>query len=80
MSVERTCRGCGCTDSYACVDDAGEACAWILLDLFTPTGVCSCCADALDYQQEFLALVGTSAQRQAADQLEAVLAAVGGRP
>lgn len=42
---ERVCRGCGCTDSAACVG----GCSWTLMDIETPTGVCSQCAEALDW-------------------------------
>lgn len=39
----RTCRGCGCDDNHACITDDGP-CAWVLLDIGTPTGFCSECA------------------------------------
>jgi hypothetical protein len=54
---ERTCRGCGCTDSNACVVN-GIACSWILLDVHTPTGVCTVCALDLDYDPAALATIG----------------------
>lgn len=41
--AERMCRACGCTESDACITDAG-ACCWVLLDVETPTGICSACA------------------------------------
>lgn len=52
----RTCRGCGCTDSRACPD----GCAWLLLDVETPTGVCSRCAARLDFRPDLLAHIGVS--------------------
>lgn len=42
-SSERTCRGCGCTDSQACPG----GCAWVLLDIASPTGICSRCAEGI---------------------------------
>jgi hypothetical protein len=40
----RTCRGCGCDDNHACI--AGDdPCHWVLLDIDTPTGICSSCAE-----------------------------------
>lgn len=36
--AERSCRVCGCTDANACVDDLGNACSWVDLDL------CSTCS------------------------------------
>lgn len=42
---DRTCRGCGCTESRACV----PACSWVLVDLDEATGVCSVCADHVGY-------------------------------
>lgn len=52
---QRTCRGCGCTDSHACPG----GCSWVLLDLPTPTGVCSACAEDLGWEPMALAMVGT---------------------
>jgi hypothetical protein len=62
-----TCRGCGCDDDHACVatvtDSRGRAtgtqpCGWVLLDIATPTGVCSACAIYFEWQPDALALVG----------------------
>jgi hypothetical protein len=53
----RVCRGCGCDDKHACVTDAGPCC-WTLMDITTPTGVCSACAIDLDFDQGALAYVG----------------------
>lgn len=50
---ERMCRCCGCTEANACVTDAGP-CAWILLDIETPTGVCSACAAATKWDQKII--------------------------
>lgn len=55
---ERMCRGCGCTDSRACVTPGGP-CAWVLLDVAAPTGVCSACAAELEWNPAALAMVGT---------------------
>lgn len=52
-----TCRGCDCDDNHACETPDGP-CAWILLDIATPTGVCSACAIELNWDQEGMAFVG----------------------
>lgn len=44
-SKQRTCRGCGCTDRHACPG----GCSWVLLDLGMATGVCSSCAEELEW-------------------------------
>ena len=49
-----TCRGCGCDDDHACVDERGRPCAWVLLDLGSATGVCSTCAIEHDFDQRYL--------------------------
>jgi hypothetical protein len=49
----RICRGCGCTDARACPG----GCAWVLLDIATPTGICSRCAVRLEWQVQLLATV-----------------------
>lgn len=61
----RVCRGCGCTDLNACQIEVttpeGPAivgCAWVLLDIGAPSGVCSSCAEALGWQPRLLAMVG----------------------
>ena len=51
----RTCRGCGCDDHHACITAEGP-CAWVLLDVETPTGICSACATDAGWDQRFLAL------------------------
>ena len=53
----RTCRGCGCDDNHACVTAAGP-CAWVLLDVETPTGVCSACAEMFRWHPALLATIG----------------------
>jgi hypothetical protein len=55
--VVRTCRACSCDDNHACVTELGPCC-WILLDVDTPTGVCSACAVELEWDQEGLAFAG----------------------
>lgn len=63
----RYCRGCGCDDNHACtvtVTDAqdrviGEQpCCWIMLDVDTPTGVCSACAVEVEWDGQMLVLMG----------------------
>jgi hypothetical protein len=53
----RTCRGCGCDDDHACITDTGP-CAWVLLDVDGPTGVCTACAGFMGWHQDGLRLVG----------------------
>lgn len=50
---ERICRGCGCTDSHACPD----GCSWVLLDIETPSGICSPCAIAVDFDTEIMGAI-----------------------
>jgi hypothetical protein len=57
----RFCRGCGCTENNACVMHTPQGrftCAWVLLDLATPTGVCSGCAIKMGWDQDGLQLIG----------------------
>lgn len=54
---ERICRGCGCTDSHACPG----GCSWVLLDIDTPSGICSSCAIAVEWDPIELAYIGTGA-------------------
>lgn len=57
----RFCRGCSCDDDHACeiFTPAGPiACAWVLLDIETPTGVCSSCAVKMGWDQHGLQLIG----------------------
>lgn len=61
----RTCRACGCTDLRACQAEVATrqgprvaTCSWVLLDIDEPTGVCSVCADALDWHPLALRGVG----------------------
>jgi hypothetical protein len=51
---QRMCRGCGCDDRHACIGPAGP-CAWVLLDVETPTGVCSLCAEEMGWDPALLA-------------------------
>ena len=53
----RTCRGCGCDDNHACITEDGP-CAWVLLDIGSPTGVCSACAEAVQWDPRHLACYG----------------------
>lgn len=50
----RTCRCCGCTDLRACPG----GCSWVLIDIETPTGVCSQCAVELEWSPADLLNVG----------------------
>lgn len=50
-SSERFCRGCGCTDSHACPG----GCSWVLLDIASATGICSTCAEALEWSMREMA-------------------------
>jgi hypothetical protein len=47
------CRLCGCDDDHACIDPAGNACSWILIDVAMPTGICSGCAAAAGWREFF---------------------------
>lgn len=52
-----TCRGCGCDDDHACATAEGP-CAWALLDVETATGVCSVCADRVDWHPVAMIALG----------------------
>jgi len=52
------CRGCGCDDTNAWLDGAGQACSWTLLDIETPTGVCSSCAVRAGWHPVVLSAIG----------------------
>lgn len=54
MPRNRTCRGCGCTDTRACIG----GCSWVLIDVRFPTGICSACAQVLEWDPQALAEVG----------------------
>lgn len=54
MPIERTCRGCGCTDSHACPG----GCSWVLLDIEEPSGICSACARMFGWHPVILHTVG----------------------
>lgn len=66
----RTCRGCGCTDARACLG----GCAWYLLDVGTPSGVCSVCAVQLQLHPVLLDTVGTDAMDDVGQSIFAHLA------
>jgi hypothetical protein len=51
------CRGCGCDDDHACVTREGP-CAWVLLDIDMPTGVCSACAIRVGWDMREMATMG----------------------
>ena len=46
----RICRGCGCTDLQACPG----GCAWVLLDIGRPSGICSQCAEEVAWEPEMM--------------------------
>lgn len=48
------CSECGCDDNHTCVDARGRRCAWFLMDIATPTGVCTFCAHRLGADQPFM--------------------------
>ena len=50
----RSCRGCGCTDLNACPG----GCSWVLLDIDSPSGICSQCAVDLEWHPALMATVG----------------------
>jgi hypothetical protein len=52
------CRYCGCDDLNACVDENGHPCAWVLLDVETPSGICSACAEDCNYNQRVFLFAG----------------------
>jgi predicted amidophosphoribosyltransferase len=45
------CRGCACTDLRACPG----GCSWVLLDIDYPTGICSACAEDMEWDMATLA-------------------------
>jgi hypothetical protein len=60
-TLMRTCRACGCDDDHACAGDAtfgAPPCYWVLLDIETPTGVCSTCAAELAWHPIVLLNIG----------------------
>lgn len=64
-TMKRICRGCGCTDDHACITDDGEACSWVLLDIMSPSGICSFCADEYEWNPEIMQMVGFADLRRA---------------
>lgn len=56
-TMKRICRGCGCTDDHACATEDGP-CSWVLLDIPTPSGFCSSCAEDVEWNVEELAKYG----------------------
>lgn len=69
-NVLRTCRGCGCDDNNACETGDGP-CAWVLLDIDTPSGICSACADEFGWRPTLMINVGREEEPE-------LLAAAGG--
>jgi hypothetical protein len=65
----RLCRGCGCDDDHACMTPDGP-CSWTLLDAGTPTGVCSSCAQRVDFHPLALVSIG----RDEDEEIETILA------
>lgn len=69
MKMLRTCRGCGCDDNHACQTEDGP-CSWAVQDFkiyrssssmrIVPlaSGVCSYCADDLQWDMGALVIVG----------------------
>lgn len=51
LVAELTCRGCGCNDRQACPG----GCGWVLLDVDMPTGICSECAEEVEWDPRVLA-------------------------
>jgi hypothetical protein len=64
---QRFCRGCGCSDLRACPG----GCSWILLDIETPTGVCSACTEKLEWHPVLLANVGFDVDGEPIDEAAA---------
>ena len=51
---KRMCRGCCCTEHNACVvqtDDGLRGCAWVMLEVGEPTGLCDTCAVEFEWDQ-----------------------------
>jgi hypothetical protein len=68
MSELLSCRGCGFTDLHA--EPAGGG--WALLDIESPSGICSACAETFHWHPALLATIGFD--DEAADE---VLATIG---
>jgi hypothetical protein len=49
----RVCRGCGCDDDHACQTEHGP-CAWFLLEIDLPSGICTACAVAMGFDPAIL--------------------------
>jgi hypothetical protein len=48
--LPRICRGCGCSDLRACPG----GCSWVMLDIETPSGFCSECAEYVEWDQRVM--------------------------
>lgn len=55
--AERVCVGCGCTDNTACVDERGEACAWVE-DFILDGERVDICSECVRFGLEVLAETG----------------------
>jgi hypothetical protein len=60
-----TCRGCDCDDNHACITGDGP-CHWVLLDIETPTGICSSCAELYGWDQRLFLGTLYEAEEEAA--------------
>lgn len=50
-TAQRTCRGCGRVEPRA----HGGGCSWVLLDIESPSGICSVCAAEMKWDPELMA-------------------------
>jgi len=69
---QRQCRGCGCTDLRAC----SGGCSWVLLDIDAATGICSECAEAVEWDQSAFLVMGRELGWQG-EEAEAAASAAG---
>lgn len=53
-SRSRACRACGCTELRACPG----GCWWVLLDVHSPSGICSTCAEQIEWHPALLRAIG----------------------
>lgn len=44
-----SCNGCGCDDRHPCITEGGP-CAWFMLSIDGPSGLCTACAEELGYE------------------------------
>jgi hypothetical protein len=62
-TMKRICRGCGCTDDHACIADDGP-CSWVLFDIESASGICSACADHVEWDSQIMATHGLKPQHR----------------